>query len=297
LSEKEGGSFPLVEHLADAIGYPPIQRAALACVLCGVSCSVLSVFIVLMKMPLIGVAMSHAALAGAVLGMLTGVNPFFSGLVLCLVVAGAIGPLSDRMDMAPENVLGIMFSFLMGLAFLGMGILTRTKAGALNLMWGSLLNLTGEDITVLAVVASVLVVFVVMFFKEIRSVMFNRRLAGASGVPERFIYYALLFLTGAVVSSNLATVGGLLIFALLVQPGATALQLTYNLKHFFLISAASGIGACVSGLVISYIFDLPSGASVVLMATVIFAVSYIFSPKRRAARTTKRSTLYENDTR
>ena len=286
----------MIEHLMETMGYPPIQRAALACVLCGASCSLLSVFIVLMRMPLMGVAMSHAAFAGAVLGMLFGINPFLSGFVLCLVAAGVIGPLSDHTDMAPENVLGIIFSFLMGIAFLGMGILTRTKAGALNLMWGSLLTLTTTDITVLTVVALGLTVFIIMFFKEIRSVMFNRRLAGESGVPDRFIYYTLLFLTGAVVSSNLSTVGGLLIFALLVQPGATALQLTYNLKHFFFISAASGIGACVSGLVVSYIFDLPSGASVVLMATAIFAVSYIFSPKRRAGRIMKRSRSYENDT-
>ncbi len=87
--------------------------------------------------------------------------------------------------------------------------------------------------------------------------------------------------TGAVVSANLSTVGGLLIFALLVQPGATALQLTYNLKYFFLISAAAGILACVLGLVVSYVFDLPSGASVVLMATIIFAAAFVFSPKRR----------------
>jgi manganese/iron transport system permease protein len=185
---------------------------------------------------------------------------------------------------------------LMGIAFLGMGILTRTKAGALNLMWGSLLSLSRSDIVILTVITSILVIFLFLFFKEIRSVLFNRRLAASSGVPERMIYYSLLFLTGAVVSSNLATVGGLLIFALLVQPGATALQLTYNLKHFLLISAASGIGACVSGLIVSYIFDLPSGASVVLMATAIFATAYIFSPKRRTARHMQRNISHENDT-
>lgn len=281
----------MIDPLVDVLTYPPIQRAALACVLCGASCSLLSVFVVLMKMPLIGVSMSHAAFAGAVLGMLLGVNPFLSGFIMCLVAAAALGPLSDRTDLAPENMLGILFSFLMGIAFLGMGILTRTKAGVLNLMWGSLLTLSGFDVTILAVVTGVLVLFVAVFFKEIRAVLFNRRLARASGVPERMIYYALLFLTGAVVSSNLATVGGLLIFALLVQPGATALQLTYNMKHFFLISAASGIGACASGLVISYIFDLPSGASVVLMATVIFAAAYLFSPKRRRARLTERNRI------
>jgi len=285
----------MVEQLIDALTYPPIQRAAIACVLCGASCSLLSVFVVLMKMPLIGVSMSHAAFAGAVLGMLFDFNPVLTGFALCLLTAGVLGPLSDRTDMSPENVLSIMFSFLMGIAFLGMGILTRTKAGALNLMWGSLLSLSRSDIVVLTVITAVLVIFLFLFFKEIRAVLFNRRLAASSGVPERMIYYTLLFLTGAVVSSNLATVGGLLIFALLVQPGATALQLTYNLKQFFLISTASGIGACVSGLIVSYIFDLPSGASVVLMATTIFAAAYIFSPKRRSARLTQRNICHEKD--
>jgi len=286
----------MVEQLLESFSYPPIQRAVIACILCGTSCALLSVFVVLMKMPLIGVSMSHAAFAGAVLGLLLDVNPFLSGLIMCLLVAAVLGPLSDRTDIAPENVLGIMFSFLMGIAFLGMGILTQTKAGALNLMWGSLLTLSETDIRVLTAVTTVLILFVVLFFKEIRVVLFNRRLAASSGIPERMIYYMLLFLTGAVVSSNLATVGGLLIFALLVQPGATALQLTYNLKHFFLISAASGITACISGLVVSYIFDIPSGASVVLMATALFAFAYIFSPKRRSMKHIERKTSYENDT-
>ncbi len=287
----------MVEQILEALSYPPIQRAVIACVLCGASCALLSVFVVLMKMPLIGVSMSHAAFAGAVLGLLLGVNPFLSGLILCLLVAAVLGPLSDRTDIAPENVLGIMFSFLMGIAFLGMGILTQTKAGALNLMWGSLLTLSSTDVWVLAAVTAILVLFVFLFFKEIRAVLFNRRLAASSGVPERMIYYALLFLTGAVVSSNLATVGGLLIFALLVQPGATALQLTYNLKTFFWISAVAGITACLSGLVVSYIFDIPSGASVVLMATLLFALAYIFSPKRRSMKHNERKVSYENDAR
>jgi ABC-type Mn2+/Zn2+ transport system permease subunit len=67
------------------------------------------------------------------------------------------------------------------------------------------------------------------------------------------------------------------------------------LKHFFLISAASGIGACISGLILSYVFDLPSGAAVVLMATTIFAAAYIFSPKRRLVKFKKRDIPHENE--
>ncbi|HSW38924.1 MAG TPA: metal ABC transporter permease [Acidobacteriota bacterium] len=274
----------MVDHLLEVLSLLPIQRALIACLLCGLSCSLLSVFIILMRMPLIGVAMSHSAFAGAAVGMLLGINPVASGFALCLLVAGVLGPFSDRTRMPPENVLSIFFSFMMGIAFLGMGILTRTKAGVLNLMWGNLLSLSQKDLLILFLVTVILIAFILLLFKEIRAVLFSRRLAAASGVPERFIYYMLLFLIGAVVASNLTTVGGLLIFSLLIQPGATALQLTYDLKKFFLISAAAGIGACVLGLVFSYLFDLPSGASVVIMATVIFALAYIFSPKRRTAK-------------
>ena len=285
----------MIEHIAGMAGCLPVQKAVLACILCGASCSVLSVFVVLMKMPLIGVSMSHAAFAGAVLGMLLGFDPVLSGLAMALLAAGVLGPLSDRGDMEPENILGIMFSFLMGVAFLGLGIVTRTKAAALNLMWGSLLNLSDRDIIVLLIVALVLVGFVLAFFKELRLILFSRRLARASGIPEKALYYAVLFLAGGVVSSNLTTVGGLLIFALLVQPGATALQLTYDLKRFFAISAAAGIGACLSGLAISAVFDLPSGAAVVIMATVIFAAAYILSPKRRTVKSGRGGVVHEKD--
>ena len=286
----------MVDHFLEGLTYLPMQRALAACVLCGLSCSLLSVFIVLMRLPLIGVSMSHAALAGAVIGMLAGVNPVLSGFALCLIVAGVLAPLSDRSRMAPENMLGIFFSFLMGIAFLGMSVLTRTKAGALGLMWGNMLSLSRRDLAVLAVLTAVLLLFILLFFKEIRAVLFHRKLAASGGVPERVIYYTLLLLTGAVVSSNLSTVGGLLIFALLIQPGATAMQLAYDLRLFYLIAAASGIAACVSGLMLSYVFDLPSGASIVLMATAIFALAFFYSPKRHRRKRSQRNSDHETDT-
>ncbi len=271
----------MMGEIMESLTYLPIQRAIIASILCGISCSFLSVFVVLMKMPLIGVSMSHAAFAGAVLGVIMGLNPFFSALLMCLIVAGTLGPLSDRTDIAIENMLGIIFSFLMGVAFLGMGIISKTRALALNLIWGSLLTLSGTDIIILSATTICVILFVVLFFKEIRLIVFSRRLAYLSGIPEKAIYYTLLFLAGTVVSSNLSTVGGLLIFALLVQPGAVALQLTYNLKLFFLIAATSGVISCLTGLILSYVFDIPSGASIVLVSTLIFALSYIFSPKKK----------------
>jgi manganese/iron transport system permease protein len=281
----------LVESLFDSLKYLPIQYALVACMLCGLGCSLLSVFVVLLRMPLIGVSMSHAAFAGAVFGMILGVDPVLAGFIACLAVAGFLGPFSDRARMVPENTLGILFSFLMGMAFLGIGILTGTKAGALNLMCGNLMSISSRDLVLLSVITLVLLLFIIFFFKEIRVVLFHRRFAASCGVPERFIYYTLLLLTGAVVASNLSIVGGLLIFALLIQPGATALQLTYNFKLFFLTAAAAGIGACFCGFLLSYYFDLPFGASVVLMATALFAAAFLASPKRRSLKGKRRAEI------
>jgi manganese/iron transport system permease protein len=86
----------LIENLLESLSYLPIRRALIACVLCGTGCSLLSVFVVLMRMPLIGVAMSHAAFAGAVFGMLLGCHPAVSGFVVCLAVAATLGFFSDR---------------------------------------------------------------------------------------------------------------------------------------------------------------------------------------------------------
>jgi manganese/iron transport system permease protein len=274
----------MIDMVRAFVEYPALQRSLAACLLCGLGCSMLSVFVVLLRMPLIGVAMSHAAFAGAVGGMLLGWNPVACGFALCLLAAGFIGPFADKADTSPENALGIVFSFLMGAAFLGMGILTRSHAGALNLMWGCLLSIQAWHVWALAAIAAAVMLFVILLFKEIQSVLYNRRLAVSSGAPERPIYYLLLLLTGATVSVNLTTVGGLLIFALLVQPGATAWQLTYNLKWFFLIAAGAGVAACLGGLMISYAFDWPSGASVVMVSTALFALAFAASPKRRSAR-------------
>jgi ABC-type Mn2+/Zn2+ transport system permease subunit len=73
-----------------------------------------------------------------------------------------------------------------------------------------------------------------------------------------------------------------------MQPGATALQLAYDLKIFFLVAVAAGVAACVAGLLLSYIFDLPSGASIVMASTGIFALAYIFSPKRASSKLSQR---------
>ncbi len=262
-------------------GYQFMQNAILSAFLGGIACSTIGVFVVLMHMPFIGVCMSHAAFAGALLGLWLGFNPLIGAFAVCLLSAAVIGPLADRGELSPETSIGVIFSLMLGLAFLFIGLMPGTKSGALELLWGSILTNTRSDILFLGIVTAVVVGLVLIFYKEIQATIFHRDMALAVGIPATLFLYGILFLTGATITVSLRSIGGLLIFSLILNPAAAAYQLTYSMKRMFLLSACFGVLSGWIGLLFSYLFNIPSGATIVITSSVIFMVAAILSPKRK----------------
>ncbi|MCJ7743513.1 MAG: metal ABC transporter permease [Dehalococcoidales bacterium] len=265
----------------EIFGYQFMQNAILATFLGGIACATIGVFVVLMHMPFIGVCMSHAAFAGALLGLWLGFDPLIGAFVFSLLAAAVIGPLADRGELSPETSLGVIFSLMLGLAFLFIGLMPGSKSSALALLWGSILTNTRGDIILLAVVTVVVVGLVFIFYKEIQATIFHRGIALSVGLPATLVLYGVLFLAGATVTASLRSIGGLLIFSLILNPAAAAYQLTYSMKKMFLLAAGFGVLAGWLGLLISYLLNIPSGATIVITSSVIFMLAAIFSPKRR----------------
>jgi manganese/iron transport system permease protein len=259
-----------------------MQNAILSAFLGGIACATVGVFVVLMHMPFIGVCMSHAAFAGALLGLWLGFDPLIGAFVVSLLAAAVIGPLADRGELNPETSVGVIFSLMLGLAFLFMGLMPGTKSGALELLWGSILTNTRGDIILLGIVAIGVVGLVFLFYKEVQATIFNRDMALSVGIPATLALYGILFLTGATITATLRSIGGLLIFSLILNPAAAAYQLTYSMKRMFLLSAAVfGIVSGWSGLLFSYLFNIPSGATIVVTSSLIFLIAAILSPKKK----------------
>jgi manganese/iron transport system permease protein len=260
--------------------YEFMRHALAAAFLGGLGCGMVGVFIVTLRIPFLSVAMSHAAFAGAIFGLLAGVSPLLCGIVLCAFCAGILGPFSDRARIHPELSIGILFSITIGLAFLGLGMLKGPRTEALSLFWGNILNISSTDIRLMAIVAAILVAGVFLFFKEIKAIAFHRETAASSGIPERAMLYWIFLVTGVVIALNLNTIGGLLVFGLIYNPPAAAYQLTYSLKWMFALSVIFAIAACLLGLTASYCLNLPSGAVIILVSSAIFGICILFSPKR-----------------
>lgn len=270
--------------MMDILEYQFMQNAVLAGLCGGITCAVIGVFVVTMHLSFIGVCIAHAAFAGALLGVWAGFDPLLGALLFSIVAAAAIGPLADRGELNPDTSIGIVFSLMLGLAFLFMGLMPGARTEALNLFWGSILTVSHRDLIFLVAVTLVIIGLVAAFYKEIMAVVCHRQVAVAVGIPAALVFYGILFATGVTVTASLQSIGGLLVYSLILNPAAAAYQLTYSLKRMLLIASAFGIFSCWTGLAASYLLDLPSGASIVIVSSIIFGLAVVFSPKRKVRR-------------
>jgi zinc/manganese transport system permease protein len=260
-----------------------VCHAVEAMVFASIACSILGVIISRMNLSSIGFTMSHAAFAGAAIGMFLEIRAQIAAILFSLGVAALIGPVSDKAKMAADATLGVLFAMSMAVAIFLISYLQCMGRGltAGNLLFGNVVSLYREDIYALAAVSALTIIFVLAFFKEISAIMFNMKIADASGVRVKLIYYILLFIVAISVSLTINIVGGLLIFVLLVTPASIASQFCFNVKSMFIVAPLVALSVSAFGVWAGFRFVLPIAPLVALLLTGVFAVSVILSFKRR----------------
>lgn len=254
-----------------------------ATLLAGYVCSTSGVYVVRMNLTAIGFTMSHAAFAGAAFAVWQGINPTLGALLFAVVTALALGPVSEKARLKADIMLGFLFSLLMALGFLFLSFTTEGAASsvALSIIWGSIFSVSLYDVMALMVLAVVVLLFTVGLHKEIMATLFDRKLAEASGVNTRAVYYSVLILTGLAVALSLELVGGLLVFALIINPASTAYQFSSDMKRIIWLSPVIGILTCVAGFALSWQLDAPVGSTIIIVSASVLAIAIAVSPKRR----------------
>lgn len=257
--------------------------AILGSVLAGIACGLIGSFVMRMNLASVGFTMSHAAFAGAALGLILPINPLLSAMALSTLVAALLGPVTEKSKLPGNIVMGITFPLTMALAliFLKYAPETAMSSSAMSLLWGSILGMTNADVLKLAALTFFMVAVIFVFFKEFEAITFDKKLAQASGINTKPFFYTILFLTGITVSLSLKLVGGLLVFALMINPASAAYQLFYDMKKILLLAPVLGGLFAVAGIMLSFYLDLPVGASIALASTLGFALAVVISPKRR----------------
>lgn len=241
----------------------------------GAGCGLAGFLLVAMSLPFMGICLAHAALAGAVLSYFIGTPVLPTALTVSLLIAAVIGPLADKTRTQANTIMSILFSLTLGLAFLGIGLLQQRRTEVMGLMWGNLLLVHWIDLLPLAAAWALPLILLVVFGKETKAVLFDREIARFSGIHATALYYAMIALCGFTVTVNLNIVGGLMLYSLLINPAAAALQLARGYKAVVFLSMTLGALSAVGGLLVSFLLNWPAGASIVLVSSVLYAAALL----------------------
>jgi len=270
--------------LSEIFAYEFMRRALIASFIVGSLCALIGVFVILKGLSFMGAGIAHSAFAGVALGLLTNTNPYIFSIIFGILAAIIIGIVGEKGNFKMDIPIGIIFSFAMALAILFIGLLNKYDARVMTYLFGDILSVKWSDIIIVAIVTVISIIFFTLFYKEIKFVIFDKTLAGISGIPANFIFYGMLILIALTVVTSMKAVGVILVFAQIVTPAAAAYQLTHRFWQLTILSIVFGILSSFIGLIVSYYINIPSGASIVIIITIIFLLSLLFSPKRKRIR-------------
>ncbi|MBN2368975.1 MAG: metal ABC transporter permease [Vicinamibacteria bacterium] len=251
--------------------FAPVLAAA---VLGGALAGGLGLFVVAMRIALLALLTAHAALAGAVLGQLFGFPPGFAGTAGALAGSLLLGLCLRQRDIDPGAVLGTLFSLMLGLAFLGIGLMRGARSEALSILWGSLLFVRPSHLWIMAGIAIAFAAFVLVFEQELKLLLFNRELASLH-MPEWLLFTAFLALAGLVIAVNLEVVGGLFLYSLVCNPAIAALRVARSWRGAIALSVSLGAASALAGFFAAYQWNLPVGACIVIASSAPVGIAFL----------------------
>lgn len=260
-----------------------VCHAVEAMLFASIACAILAVIITQVQISSIGFTMAHAAFAGAAVGLFLSINVTICAILGGICVAFLIGPLSDRARVPPDTALGLLFGISMAVAIFFIAYMQTLGQGfsAMGLLFGDVISLYRQEIYLLAIVCAVAIVFVVVFYKEITGIIFNKRIAESVGIRVKPVYYAMLFVIALTVALCLPIIGGLLLYVWLVTPAAIALQFCNRLSTMFVIAPVVAAAVSVSGALIGLEYSLPVAPLTAVIFSIVFLAAIFLSPKRR----------------
>ncbi len=266
--------------LLDPLQYAFMQRGLLAALMVGVLCSVVGSYVVLRSMAFLGDALAHAVLPGIAIAYLLGGNLTVGALAAALVVALGIGFFSRQGSIKEDTAIGILFAAALAL---GVALISTIRTYAVDLshiLFGNVLGVSSNDLRITGILGVVTLLVVVVFYRQFLVVSFDPVLAATLRLRVGLLRNLMLILLGWTVVVSIQTVGVGLAAAMLVTPAAAAYLLTRRLPAMMAVSALIGAFSSLTGLYISYYANIVSGSAVVLVATLVFLLAFLFAPRR-----------------
>jgi len=267
----------------ELLNYGFVQRGIIAGTFIAVLCSVLGMFLVLRKLSLVGDGLAHVTFGSVAVGMLLKVYPFYVAIPLTVMSGVGILKLIQRTRMHGDAAIGVVSS-----AGVSIGVLVASLAGGFNVdllsyLFGNILAISKGEM-VLSIILSIGVILVVLlYYNQLVSITFDEELAKVSGIKTEKINTLLIILISLTVVLSMRVVGIMLVSSFLILPNVAALQLAKSFKKAVIFSIGISVFSVVFGIAISFSFNLPTGATIVLTNLLVFLLSLLIKQTKSKA--------------
>lgn len=282
-----------MSDLVAALSLPFFQRAIAAGLLVAVGSGLIGVFVVQRRLSFLGDGLAHAAFGGMGIGAFAIVtsgllgsgmallnNPIWIAVPFSALVAVIIYLMRSRTDLSSDTAIGVAFAVSVALGVMFFSLIppdTNLGLSLMDLLFGSILGVRRIDLTVMLIVVGIASVIMLATWGALAYATFDEELARSDGVKTGALELTLYVVAAVVVSVSAVVVGVILMAAYLVIPAATARLVARTLAQMTVLSVLLGGLATVAGLVLSFVLDVPSGATIVLVQAALFVPAALFA--------------------
>lgn len=269
----------MFQTLIEPLQYGFMQRSLVIAILVGIVCAIVGSYLMVQRLALLGDAISHSVLPGLAIAFILGANIFIGAFIAGVLSTVIIAWIKARSTIKEDAAMGIVFSAFFALGITLITIVQKDNKIDLNhFLFGNILGVTAEDAIDTALIVALVLLVVVFFYKELLFYTFDPLGAQATGLPVNLLNFGLMVLIALTIVASLKAVGVVLVLSLLITPASTAYLLVTRLHQVMILGAIIGVISSISGMYLSYFYNLPSGPAIVLVASGLFVLSLLFSP-------------------
>jgi manganese/iron transport system permease protein len=270
----------MLEALIEPLQYGFMQRSLIIAIIVGLLCAVVGSYLMVQRLALLGDAISHSVLPGLAIAFMVGANIYIGALIAGIISTMAIAWIKTRSPIKEDAAMGIVFSAFFALGITLITVVQKTQKIDLNhFLFGNILGVTSDEVRDTAIIAALVLIVIVLLYKELLFYTFDPIGAQAAGLPVNKLNFGLMLLIALTIVASMKTVGVILVLSLLITPGATAYLLVKRLHEVMILGALVGVISSISGMYLSYFYNLPSGPAIVLVASGLFLLALLFSPR------------------
>lgn len=259
--------------MIDLLSYDFFRNALLGSLFTAIACGIVGTYVVARRLVFISGGITHASFGGLGLGFFLGMNPVLMALVFSILSALGVEWVSKTQNVREDSAIAAVWS--LGMA-LGVFFIFLTPGYSPNLsayLFGNILTISAADIVWIALLAAALLLLAAFFLREIIYVAFDNGFARTQQLPVKFIEYTMMVFIAITIVLSIRLVGIMLLMSLLTLPQMVVNQFTSDYRKIMYGSILIGFLACVSGLVLSYYLNIPSGAFIILVLTAFFFIA------------------------